>query len=93
MQEALYAKELGITLIVTDHHHALETLPEAYALINPQVSPKYTFKGLAGVGVAFKLINAILAKSKFTKEKKNQIFQYFLPMVAIGTVADIVPLV
>ena len=93
MQEALYAKGLGITLIVTDHHHALETLPEAYALINPQVSPKYTFKGLAGVGVAFKLINAILAKSKFTKEKKNQIFQYFLPVVAIGTVADIVPLV
>lgn len=91
--EAQYAKELGITLIITDHHHALETLPNAYALINPQVSPNYPFKGLAGVGVAFKLINALLVKSSFSPEKKNQIFQYFLPIVAIGTVADIVPLV
>lgn len=91
--EAEYAKELGITLIVTDHHHALEQLPAAYAVINPQVSTDYSFKGLAGVGVAFKLINALLSKTNFSTEKKNQIFQYFLPIVAIGTVADIVPLV
>lgn len=43
--------------------------------------------------MAFKLINALLAKSNFSKEKKNQIFHYFLPIVAIGTVADVVPLV
>lgn len=91
--EAEYAKTLGLDLIITDHHHALETLPDAYALINPQVSPNYPFKGLAGVGVAFKLINALLMKSSFSKEKKNQIFNYFLPIVAIGTVADVVPLV
>lgn len=91
--EAKYAQELGMTLIVTDHHHALDELPAAYAVINPQVSPNYAFKGLAGVGVAFKLINALLAKSSFSAEKKNQIFHYFLPIVAIGTVADIVPLV
>lgn len=93
LAEAEYAKELGIDLIITDHHHALETIPDAYAVINPKISPQYSFKGLAGVGVAFKLINAILAKSSFTKEKKNQIFQYFLPIVAIGTVADVVPLI
>ncbi len=45
------------------------------------------------MGVTFKLINALLTKSTFPKEKKNQIFHYFLPIVAIGTVADIVPLV
>lgn len=79
--------------MITDHHHALEKVPQAIAVINPQVSPNYAFKGLAGVGVAFKLINALLSKSKFTNEKRKQIFNYFLPIVAIGTVADIVPLV
>ena len=43
--------------------------------------------------MAFKLINALLSKSTFSKEKKDQIFNYFLPIVAIGTVADVVPLV
>lgn len=93
VEEADYAKKLWLDLIITDHHHALETLPDAYSVINPQVSPNYFFKGLAGVGVAFKLINALLMKSHFTKEKKNQIFNYFLPIVTIGTVADVVPLV
>lgn len=93
VQEAKYAKILGLDLIITDHHHALDTLPDAYALINPQVSPNYPFKGLAGVGVAFKLITALLSKTQFSKEKKNQIFNYFLPIVTIGTVADVVPLV
>lgn len=92
-KEAQYAKELGIDLVITDHHHLLADLPDAIAVINPQVSPNYPFKGLAGVGVAFKLICALLSKSKFSPEKRNQIFQYFLPIVAIGTVADIVPLV
>ena len=93
VEEAKYAQELWIDMVVTDHHHALETLPDVCALINPQVSPLYPFKWLAGVGVAFKLINALLSKSTFSKEKKNQIFNYFLPIVAIGTVADVVPLV
>ena len=93
VEEAKYAKELWIDMVVTDHHHALETLPDVCALINPQVSPLYPFKWLAGAGVAFKLINALLSKSTFSKEKKNQIFSYFLPIVAIGTVADVVPLV
>ena len=93
LAEAEHAKELGIDLIITDHHHALETLPDAYAVINPQVSPNYEFKGLAGVWVAFKVLNAMLSKSTISKDKKNEIFNYFLPIVAIGTVADIVPLV
>ncbi len=90
--EIAYAKQLGIDVIITDHHQQLSQLPEAVAVITPLVSPNYPFKGLAGVGVAFKLICALLEKSKLTKDKKNQIFNYFLPIVAIGTVADVVPL-
>lgn len=93
INEALYAKEQGIDLIITDHHQVLASVPEAFAVVNPQVSPDYPFKGLAGVGVAFKLICALLTKSNFDPEKRNQIFNYFLPIVTIGTVADIVPLV
>ena len=93
LAEADYAKELWIDLIITDHHHALDTLPSAYAVINPQVSPNYPFKGLAWVWVAFKVLNAMLIKSTISKETKNEIFNYFLPIIAIGTVADVVPLV
>lgn len=93
VNEAKYAKEQKIDLIITDHHKNLEEIPPALAVINPMVSPDYPFKGLAGVGVAFKLICAIVEKSTFIQEKKNHVFNYFLPVVAIGTVADVVPLV
>lgn len=93
IQEAEYCRKLGIDLIITDHHKNLETIPDAYAVINPQVSPDYPFKGLAGVGVTFKLINALMKQSTLSEEKKKELFNYYLPIVAIGTVADIVPLV
>lgn len=93
IEEAKYAKKIWLDLIITDHHHPLDEIPEAIAVVNPQISPNYSFKGLAGVGVAFKVIMAMLTRSKMTKEKKNQIFNYFLPVVAIWTVADIVPLI
>ena len=93
IQEGLYAKQQGIDLIITDHHQNLESLPEAIAVVNPQISPNYPFKWLAGVGVAFKLICALLAKSNFDQKEKNHIFNYFIPIVAIWTVADVVPLV
>jgi len=93
LQEAVYAKEQGIDLIITDHHQDLEDIPEAVAVVNPIVSPNYPFKGLAGVGVTFKLICALLTKSNFDQKQKNHIFNYFLPIVTIWTVADVVPLV
>ena len=93
VNEAKYALEQKIDLIITDHHKNLEEIPPALAVINPMISPDYPFKGLAGVGVAFKLICAIVEKSTFIQEKKNHVFNYFLPVVAIGTVADVVPLV
>ncbi|HCB51450.1 TPA: hypothetical protein DEP21_02640 [Patescibacteria group bacterium] len=44
IDEALYAKELGLDLIITDHHAALERIPEGFAVVNPQISPEYSFK-------------------------------------------------
>jgi len=92
LQEALYAKQQWIDLIITDHHQDLESIPEAVAVVNPVISENYPFKWLAWVGVAFKVICALLSKSSFDQKQKNHIFNYFLPIVAIGTVADVVPL-
>lgn len=93
LEEALYAKQEGIDLIITDHHQDLDSIPEAVAVVNPVISEKYPFKWLAGVGVSFKLICALLTQSTYNQEQKNNIFNYFLPIVAIGTIADVVPLV
>jgi len=93
LAEAIYAKEKWIDLIITDHHQDLDEIPEAVAVVNPVISPNYPFKWLAGVGVAFKLVCGLITKSKFDQKKKNQIFNYFLPIVTIWTVADVVPLV
>ena len=92
IEEAKYAKEIWIDLIITDHHQPLNEIPDAIAVLNQNCSHDYPFKWLAWVGVAFKVIVAMLSKCNFTSERKNQIFNFFLPIVAIGTVADIVPL-
>jgi single-stranded-DNA-specific exonuclease len=91
--EAAHAKSLGIDMIITDHHKNLETLPDVVAIINPHVSPEYPFNGLCGAGVAFKLVNAIMAQTSWSSDKKREVFQRFLPIVAIATVADCVPLI
>ena len=78
--------------MITDHHQPLNELPDAIAVLNPNCSLDYPFKWLAWVGVAFKVIVAMLSKCSLTSERKNQIFNYFLPIVAIWTVADVVPL-
>lgn len=96
-EEILKAKELGIEVIVTDHHHPPFELPAAYGIIHPALSPKYPFKELAGVGVAFKLMQALLKKD--LKEKKENLVQDYegfekwrLDLVALGTVTDMMPL-
>lgn len=82
-EEVNYAKELGIDVIVTDHHEPPALLPEAYTIINPkQHDCKYPFKGLAGVGVAFKLAQALLGR----------VPEELLEFATIGTVADLMPL-
>jgi len=84
------AKEMGIDVIITDHHHAPEILPKAYALINPNIPDSgFPFKSLAGVGVAFKLAQALCQKK--APEKLEQL-KWTLDLVALGTIADCVPL-
>ena len=93
IKEIEYAKKLWLDVIITDHHTPLETLPDSYALINPKISSSYPFKELAGVWVAFKLITWLASKLKLNKKIKQKMIDYFLPIVAIWTVADCVPLI
>ncbi|NWO13281.1 single-stranded-DNA-specific exonuclease RecJ [Virgibacillus sp.] len=83
MEEAKIAQELGMDVIITDHHEVQENVPECYAIIHPKCSPDYLFQELAGVGVAFKFAQALL----------GYLPKQLLSFVAIGTVADLVPLV
>ena len=93
VEEVEYAKKLWLDVIITDHHSPLEVLPSPFALINPKVSDKYPFKELAWVWVAFKLITALASKLWLPRQLKEKMINYFLPIVAIWTVADCVPLV
>lgn len=87
--EIEYANSLGLEIIVTDHHEINNGNPPAYAVINPKREDnQFPFKYMAGVGTAFMLIYALFDKL----EKKEELYKY-LDIVAIGTVADIVPLV
>ena len=93
LEEVEYAKKLWIDVIITDHHTPLENVPDAFAVINPKVSPNYPFKELSWVWVSFKLITWLANKLNLSAKTKEQIINYFLPIVAIWTVADCVPLV
>ncbi|NTV41384.1 MAG: single-stranded-DNA-specific exonuclease RecJ, partial [Candidatus Moranbacteria bacterium] len=85
------AKEYGIDVIITDHHHVPEKIPPALAIINPhQNDCGYPFQDLAGVGVAFKVVQAIF--ERLMPEKIAQT-KWMLDLVAIGTIADCVPLI
>lgn len=89
LDEAEHAKSLGIDLIISDHHHPQAGLPEAYAVVCPkQPGDEYPDKNLAGVGLAFKIAQALLKK----KPAVNYLAGEWLDLVALGTVADIVPL-
>lgn len=91
VEEVKLAQEKGIKVIITDHHLPGDRLPQPDALICATVAKeKYPFDKLAGVGVAFKLAQALLREDK---EQDNGAFEkWLLDLVAIGTVADIVPL-
>lgn len=87
--ETALAKELGLKVIVVDHHEPGNELPPADVIINPrQPGCKYPFKDLAGVGLAFKLAQALGAKAGRPDLAADQ-----LDLVALGTVADLAPLV
>ncbi len=82
IEEGRYLKENQLDMIITDHHTPGEILPEAYAIINPKCENNiYPFLDLAGVGVAFKLVQALIGIEESMK---------YLDIVAIGTIADMV---
>ena len=89
-EEVKYAYSLGMEVIVTDHHEPLEELPKALAVIDcKRKDNKYPFNSLAGVGVAFKVIQAIGIELKIDEKE----YLKYLDIVAIGTISDIVPLI
>jgi single-stranded-DNA-specific exonuclease len=83
------ARELGVDLIITDHHEPEDALPDALAVVNPKRADcQYPFKDLAGVGVALKLVQALCDRAG-----KSRWLPGFVKMAALGTLADVVPLV
>jgi len=96
-EEADFCASLGIDLIITDHHTPLPQIPRAYAVINPLRSEcGFPFKSLAGVGVVFNLLLAMrkhLREHGYFASRKEPNLREFLDLVALGTIADIVPLV
>jgi single-stranded-DNA-specific exonuclease len=88
------AHDRGIDVIVTDHHLPDAELPPALAVLNPNRRDcPYPDKNLCGAGVAFKLVHALLATLGWPAEKLSRVMKSFLKLVAIATVADVVPLV
>ena len=84
------ANELGVDVVITDHHQVKEEVPKAVAIVNPQVGEQYPFKGLCGAGVVFKLTQALLQKGDFDLVDGWE--KWWLDMVGVATIADMVPL-
>ena len=88
VDEAAYLAAEGVRLLLTDHHEPGAQLPQAAALVNPKLSPDYPYPELAGVGVAFKLLQGLAAK----KPELEPVLWENIDLVALGTIADVVPL-
>ena len=99
VDETAYAKTLGIETVVTDHHACRETLPDVCAAVNPhRPDDEYPFDELAGVGVVFKLVSAMeITRARREGESDaaavRRLCHDYADLVAIGTVADVMPLV
>lgn len=86
-EEVKMAKELGFEIIIVDHHEILDKVPEADIVVDPkQEGDKYPFKDLATVGISFKLAEILLGE-KMSRELRKS----FLELVALGTIADLMP--
>jgi single-stranded-DNA-specific exonuclease len=97
LREADLAAELGVELIVSDHHEPAERLPQASAIVHPRVPPgQYPFGGLSGSGVALKLAWALCQQASGAKRVSPRMKDFLVQAVglaALGTIADVVPLV
>jgi len=88
--EVEYARSIGLDICITDHHECSEVLPNACSIVNPKrPDSKYPFNSLAGVGVTFKVLSAIVKRLSLPDEE----YLKYLDIAAVGTIADIVPLV
>ena len=87
-KEAEYIKELGMDLVITDHHKATAVLPEAVAVINPhRLDCNSSYKEYCGVGVAFKLISAL------SGENGEALLERYGDIITLGTIGDVMPLI
>lgn len=88
--EVAFAKTQGLDVVITDHHTCKDELPKAAAVVNPKRQDNtYPFEGLAGVGVAFKLVLALAVRLGINTKS---VFLEYVDLTAIGTIADVVPL-
>lgn len=88
-EEIARARDLGMKVVVTDHHECREELPDANAVVNPKrADSTYPFAELAGVGVAFKLACALAGDGQ-----QRAVLEQYADLVALGTVADVMPLI
>ncbi|MCX6081278.1 MAG: single-stranded-DNA-specific exonuclease RecJ [Chloroflexi bacterium] len=91
--EAAHARSIGLDLIISDHHQPSDTLPAAFAVINPkQPDDLYQDKDLAGVGIAYKIAQALVESYLATGQVTDFRPEILLDLVALGTVADLAPL-
>ena len=85
MEEIAYAREIGLNVVVTDHHECKDGMPDALAVVNPKrPDSRYPFSELAGVGVVFKLICALAGPDHLI-----DVLRAYLDLVAVGTIADV----
>jgi single-stranded-DNA-specific exonuclease len=86
IKEVQIAKKMGFEVIIVDHHEILDSLPKAKIIVDPKQKGDRTFKGLANVGITFKLVELMLGE-KMTENLRNN----FLELVALATIADMMP--
>ncbi|MBE7036077.1 MAG: single-stranded-DNA-specific exonuclease RecJ [Ruminococcaceae bacterium] len=90
IEEVQYAKSLGVDVIITDHHECKLDIPNAVAVLNPKRADcEYPFKKLAGIGVVFKLLQALTEELKFHMQA---LYDEYMDIVALGTIADVMSL-
>jgi single-stranded-DNA-specific exonuclease len=89
-REVQQANDLGMSVIITDHHEPQADLPKCVAVVNPRVGDSYPFAHLCGAGVVFKLVEALIARGNFTLTPGWE--KWWLDMVAVATISDMVPL-
>lgn len=91
--EVSLATELGIDMVITDHHLPDAQLPQALAVLNPnRPDSAYPERVLCGVGVTLKLVQALMQKAGWSQDKQHRSLLSLMKLVAIGTIADVVPL-